>query len=86
MAAVVKSLAPVSAQPGRPLYQTVRDAIRGAIDAGMFAPGEQIPNTKEVSEQLSVSLVTAQGVEPWPRADKAEVARKLAERIAAALT
>jgi GntR family transcriptional regulator, arabinose operon transcriptional repressor len=59
MAAVVKSLAPVSAQPGRPLYQTVRDAIRGAIDAGMFAPGEQIPNTKEVSEQLSVSLVTA---------------------------
>ena len=59
MAAVVKALKAVSAQPGRPLYQTVRDAIRGAIDAGMFAPGEQIPSTKDLSEQMSVSLVTA---------------------------
>ena len=59
MAAVVKALTAVSAQPGRPLYQTVRDAIRAAIDAGMYAPGEQIPSTKDLSEQLSVSLVTA---------------------------
>ncbi|OYX36406.1 MAG: bifunctional phosphopantothenoylcysteine decarboxylase/phosphopantothenate synthase [Caulobacterales bacterium 32-69-10] len=36
--------------------------------------------------QNTVSLVTAEGVEPWPTADKGEVARKLAQRIAAALT
>ena len=59
MAAVVKALSAVSAQPGRPLYQTVRDAIRAAIDAGMFAPGEQIPSTQDLAGQLSVSLVTA---------------------------
>jgi phosphopantothenoylcysteine decarboxylase/phosphopantothenate--cysteine ligase len=34
----------------------------------------------------AVALVTAVGVETWARADKAEVARRLAERIAAALT
>jgi phosphopantothenoylcysteine decarboxylase/phosphopantothenate--cysteine ligase len=33
----------------------------------------------------AATLVTAEGVEPWPRADKAEVARRLAARIAAAL-
>ncbi|MDQ3439524.1 MAG: GntR family transcriptional regulator [Planctomycetota bacterium] len=59
MAAVVKELTAVSAQAGRPLYQAVRDAVRAAIDAGMFAPGEQIPSTKDLSEQLAVSLVTA---------------------------
>ena len=32
-----------------------------------------------------VHLVTADGVEDWDRAPKAEVARRLAERIAAAL-
>jgi GntR family transcriptional regulator of arabinose operon len=59
MAAVVKELPPVISQPGRPLYQTVRDTIRAAIDTGMFAPGEQIPSTKDLAEQMSVSLVTA---------------------------
>ena len=34
----------------------------------------------------AVTLVTAQGAEDWPRAPKAEVARRLAARIAAALT
>ncbi len=33
-----------------------------------------------------VHLITAEGVEDWPRMAKAEVARRLAERIAAALT
>lgn len=55
----VKSLNPVAPQPGRPLYLTARDAVREAIDAGVFSPGEQMPSTKELSEQLSVSLVTA---------------------------
>ena len=32
-----------------------------------------------------VHLVTADGVEDWPRADKAAVAARLAARIAAAL-
>src|SRR5678810_1271299 len=46
-------------QAGRPLYSVVKRAIWAAIDAGIFRPGEQMPSTKELSEQLSVSLVTA---------------------------
>jgi DNA-binding LacI/PurR family transcriptional regulator len=49
----------VKSQPGRPLYLSVRDAIRSAIDTGIFQPGQQIPSTKMLSEQMSVSLVTA---------------------------
>lgn len=55
----LNQLQPVVAQPGRPLYQTVKDTVREAIDAGIFRPGEQMPSTKELSEQLEVSLVTA---------------------------
>ncbi|MCS7034905.1 MAG: GntR family transcriptional regulator [Phycisphaerae bacterium] len=54
-----KSLKPISPQPGRPLYLTARDAVREAIDNGVFSPGEQMPSTKELSEQLCISLVTA---------------------------
>lgn len=57
--AVTKELKPVQPQPGKPLYLAARDRIREAIDAGQFAPGEQMPSTKELSEQLEVSLVTA---------------------------
>ncbi|MGA2497091.1 MAG: substrate-binding domain-containing protein [Tepidisphaeraceae bacterium] len=54
-----KSLKPVVAQPGRPLYLTVKEHVREAIDAGVFRPGEQMPSTKMLSERLEVSLVTA---------------------------
>jgi DNA-binding GntR family transcriptional regulator len=50
---------PVAAQQGRSLYLIVRDAIREAVDAGRFKPGERLPSTKELSQQLEVSLVTA---------------------------
>ncbi len=53
------SLGQVTAQPGRPLYLSVRDAVRTAIDAGLFKTGQRMPSTKELSEQMSVSLVTA---------------------------
>jgi len=33
----------------------------------------------------AVTVITADGAEPWPRMGKDQVARKLAERIAAAL-
>ena len=35
--------------------------------------------------QNAVTLITAEGAESWPRMDKDKVARKLADRIAAAL-
>jgi GntR family transcriptional regulator, arabinose operon transcriptional repressor len=54
-----KDLKPVQPQPGKPLYLVAKDRIRQAIDAGVFGPGEQMPSTKELSEQLEVSLVTA---------------------------
>src|SRR5262245_39291086 len=59
MATTSKSLKPIAPQPGRPLYLTARDAVREAIDSGIFTPGEQMPSTKQLSEQLSISLVTA---------------------------
>src|SRR5947208_11278713 len=54
-----RQLKPVKPQPGRPLYASVKEALREAIDKGLFVPGEQMPSTKELSQQLSVSLVTA---------------------------
>ena len=54
-----KALKAIVPQAGRPLYITAHDAVRGAIDEGVFTPGEQMPSTKELSEQLAVSLVTA---------------------------
>lgn len=32
--------------------------MRGAIDSGVYHPGDQLPSTKELSKQLEVSLVT----------------------------
>lgn len=43
---------------GRPLYLSVSDAVREAIDAGTFVPGTQMPSTKSLALQLNVSLVT----------------------------
>lgn len=55
----VPKLKAVKPQPGRPLYETVMNALVEAIDGGAFAPGQQMPSTKQLSEQLGVSLVTA---------------------------
>ncbi len=51
-------LRPVEATHGRPLFHAVKEAVRAAVDAGQFAPGDRLPSTKALSEQLSVSLVT----------------------------
>lgn len=50
---------PIGSTPGMPLYAAVRDAVRRAIDEGVIGPGEQLPSTKVLSEQMGVSLVTA---------------------------
>lgn len=49
---------PVRPRPGQPMWAAVRDAVRGAIDAGRVAPGDRLPSTKALSESMSVSLVT----------------------------
>jgi LacI family transcriptional regulator len=56
---VTKDLKPVQPQPGKPLYLAAKERIREAIDAGAFHPGEQMPSTKDLSDQLEISLVTA---------------------------
>ena len=53
------SLTPIDAQPGQPLYATVKHALIRAIDAGHFPPDQRLPSTKDLSQQMSVSLVTA---------------------------
>lgn len=52
-------LNPVVPRPGVPLYRDVQTAMIDAIRAGIFRPGDRIPNTKQLSKDLSVSLVTA---------------------------
>lgn len=52
-------LAAVTSRPGRPLYESVKDALVAAIERGHFTPNHRLPSTKELSEQMSVSLVTA---------------------------
>ncbi len=52
-------LAPVGAKPGQPLYASVKQALVAAIDGGHFPPDKPLPSTKDLSRQMSVSLVTA---------------------------
>ncbi len=49
---------PITNSSGTPLYVAVRDAVHDAIERGDLAPGERLPSTKKLSEQLDVSLVT----------------------------
>jgi len=58
MSTTSKKLGPVQSKPGSPLYVSVKEAMLEAIRAGLYKPGERLPSTKLLSEQLSVSLVT----------------------------
>ena len=51
-------IGPVHSRQGEPLYETVGRAILLAIDQGIYQPGQRLPTTDELSQQLSVSLVT----------------------------
>ena len=59
MATQHKEIGPVVALPGQPLYESVKQALTEAIDSGYYQPGKRMPSTKELSRQMSVSLVTA---------------------------
>jgi DNA-binding LacI/PurR family transcriptional regulator/DNA-binding transcriptional regulator YhcF (GntR family) len=54
----ITDLKPVRSVKGQPLYRVVQNQLRDAIDNGMFEPGQRLPSTKALSDQLSVSLVT----------------------------
>ncbi|MEQ8769733.1 MAG: GntR family transcriptional regulator [Phycisphaerales bacterium] len=54
----LEGLDPVAAKPGTPLYQAVRDSVHDLIEQGRLAPGDRLPSTKVLSQQLEVSLVT----------------------------
>ena len=54
----MQRLSAIQPEPGRPLYQTARDAVLAAVNAGLFSSSEQMPSTQVLSEQLRVSLVT----------------------------
>jgi DNA-binding LacI/PurR family transcriptional regulator len=55
----LKSLKVARARGGHPLYLTVRDTLRQAIESGVFKPGQRMPSTKQLSQYMEVSLVTA---------------------------
>lgn len=52
-------LEPVTAQPGTPLYVAAQERLLDAIRRGLFAPGQKLPSTQEISKVLRVSLVTS---------------------------
>ncbi|MEL7474202.1 MAG: GntR family transcriptional regulator, partial [Planctomycetota bacterium] len=54
----LEELQPVRPQDGQPLYVTVQETVRAAINKGVFPPGGRLPSTKAMSAQLGVSLVT----------------------------
>lgn len=41
-----------------PLYESVKEAIRRAIERRVFQPGDQLPSTKELAKRMRVALVT----------------------------
>ena len=53
-----KTLEPIESKPGQPLYELVKETIIEAINDGFFQPDIRLPSTKQLSEQLGVSLVT----------------------------
>jgi DNA-binding LacI/PurR family transcriptional regulator len=55
----LKSLKVTRSRSGHPLYLTVRDTLREAIESGVFQPGQRMPSTKQLSQYMEVSLVTA---------------------------
>ncbi|QQE10342.1 GntR family transcriptional regulator [Planctomycetota bacterium] len=52
------TLKPIEPKAGCPLYEVVKETVVSAIETGHFHPGARMPSTKELSRQLSVSLVT----------------------------
>ncbi|WP_432798119.1 GntR family transcriptional regulator [Poriferisphaera sp. WC338] len=58
MATSTNTLNPIEPKPGCPLYEVVKETVVQAIESGHFHSGERMPSTKELSRQLSVSLVT----------------------------
>ncbi len=48
----------IEPRPGTPLYLVAKESLLDAIRDGRFKTGDQLPSTKELARQLSVSLVT----------------------------
>ena len=55
----IEKLEPVIAQPGTPLYVAAQERLMEAIRRGLYAPGQKLPSTQEISKLLRVSLVTS---------------------------
>jgi DNA-binding GntR family transcriptional regulator len=45
-----------------PIYQRMRDEIAGRIDRGQYAPNQQLPSERDLSESLGISRMTARQV------------------------
>jgi len=52
------TLPAIEPRPGTPLYLVAKESLLDAIREGLFKTGDQLPSTKELARQLSVSLVT----------------------------
>ncbi|RKT53064.1 winged helix-turn-helix domain-containing protein [Saccharothrix australiensis] len=46
------------AADGRPAYQQLADALRRAIAAGTYAPGDQLPTMSELAEKHGIAVMT----------------------------
>lgn len=45
---------------GRPIYEQVRDGLRGMVIAGAIQPGEKLPSVRALAGQLAINPNTIQ--------------------------
>ena len=55
---VVRSMFNVKKKAASPLYEQIKDGLRSQVDAGVFKPGDCIPDENVLAAQLKVSHMT----------------------------
>lgn len=48
----------LSTTSATPMYEQIKDQIRGAVYGGELAPGQALPSQRELARDLQVSLIT----------------------------
>ena len=50
----------ISLRDSRPIYEQVRDSLRGLITSGVLQPGEKLPSVRELANSLTINPNTIQ--------------------------
>ena len=50
----------INLRDSRPIYEQVRDSLRGLITSGVLQPGEKLPSVRELAGSLTINPNTIQ--------------------------